>query len=208
MAAPPTNGSTIVSTSTLQLDEAKWTTLKKITWRDPAGKERVWESAERVTNGSTTTKAVGILAFLKEEGEKTRIVLERQFRPPVGAMCVEVPAGMLDAGESAEVAAERELKEETGYVGVARKSGNGIGLMYNDPGFTDTSTSLVYVDIDLSDERNKNVQPEREAGEFIEVITPQVDQLEETLAQWEKEGYVIDARLGAFAMGLAAVKHI
>ena len=32
---------------------------------------------------------------------------------------IEIPAGLIDAGESPEVCAVRELKEETGYVGVA-----------------------------------------------------------------------------------------
>lgn len=37
-------------------------------------------------------------------------------RPPLDAYTVEFPAGLIDKGESAETAAARELKEETGEV--------------------------------------------------------------------------------------------
>lgn len=45
------------------------------------------------------------------------IVLQKQFRPPANQIMIEVPAGLVDEGETAEQSAVRELKEETGYVG-------------------------------------------------------------------------------------------
>lgn len=45
------------------------------------------------------------------------IVLQKQYRPPIDKIVIEVPAGLIDEGETAEQAAVRELKEETGYVG-------------------------------------------------------------------------------------------
>ena len=36
------------------------------------------------------------------------------------AVTVELPAGLIDAGETAAEAAVRELKEETGYTAVAQ----------------------------------------------------------------------------------------
>lgn len=44
-----------------------------------------------------------------------RLVLERQFRHPLGQIIVEFPAGKLDPGEPAWKCAQRELLEETGY---------------------------------------------------------------------------------------------
>lgn len=44
-----------------------------------------------------------------------RLVIERQFRYPVGRAMLEFPAGKLDHGEPPLVCAVRELAEETGY---------------------------------------------------------------------------------------------
>ncbi len=43
------------------------------------------------------------------------VVLVRQWRQPLGAFTLELPSGGVDAGEKPEVAARRELFEETGY---------------------------------------------------------------------------------------------
>lgn len=62
----------------------------------------------------------------KESGPE--LLLQKQYRPPIDMVVVEVPAGLIDAGETPEVCAVRELKEETGYVGVAEETST---VMYN-----------------------------------------------------------------------------
>ena len=47
--------------------------------------------------------------------ERGDVVLVRQWRQPLGAFTLELPSGGVDAGEKPEVAARRELFEETGY---------------------------------------------------------------------------------------------
>jgi ADP-ribose pyrophosphatase len=55
--------------------------------------------------------AVAIVPLL-DDG---RVVLERQFRYPVGQVMLEIPAGKIEPGEPTLHCAVRELREETGY---------------------------------------------------------------------------------------------
>ena len=56
---------------------------------------------------------VGKVVYRGVEGAK--ILLERQWRYPLGRAFWEVPAGKLEAGEDPALCAARELEEETGY---------------------------------------------------------------------------------------------
>jgi ADP-ribose pyrophosphatase len=44
-----------------------------------------------------------------------RLVMERQYRYPMGRVMLEFPAGKIDGGESPFICGVRELEEETGY---------------------------------------------------------------------------------------------
>ena len=59
---------------------------------------------------------VGIVAILQKPSGP-ELVLQKQFRPPINKVVIEVPAGLVDAGETAAQSAVRELREETGYRG-------------------------------------------------------------------------------------------
>ena len=58
--------------------------------------------------------AVMVIPML-DTPEGLRLVMERQFRYPVGQVMTEFPAGKLDPGEDPWLCAQRELLEETGY---------------------------------------------------------------------------------------------
>lgn len=55
--------------------------------------------------------AVGIVAFTPNK----KVIMQRQYRHPVGEWVYEVPAGMIEKGENLKKAIKRELLEETGY---------------------------------------------------------------------------------------------
>jgi ADP-ribose pyrophosphatase len=61
-----------------------------------------------------------------------RILLVRQFRAPARDYLWELPAGKIDAGETALKAAKRELKEETGY---SARSWKKLVSFWASPGF-------------------------------------------------------------------------
>ena len=72
----------------------------------------------RLPNGEAASRevirhcgAVCVVA-LTDDG---RVILERQFRYPVDEVITEIPAGKMDPGEAPLAAAQRELREETGY---------------------------------------------------------------------------------------------
>ncbi|WP_066097725.1 NUDIX hydrolase [Xanthomonas massiliensis] len=70
-----------------------------------------WEYTERTNPGSV---AAIIIAVTPED----RIVFVEQFRIPLQARTIEMPAGLvgdIHAGESIEQSAIRELEEETGW---------------------------------------------------------------------------------------------
>ncbi|XP_040001147.1 ADP-sugar pyrophosphatase isoform X1 [Xiphias gladius] len=96
----------------------KWVKMEKTTYVDQAGNTRTWETVKRTTRQTNTeADGVGIIALLKRTLHKDCVVMVKQFRPPLGCCTLEFPAGLIDDGESAEAAALRELKEETGYKG-------------------------------------------------------------------------------------------
>ena len=75
-----------------------------------------------------------------------------------------------------------------------------------DPGFTNTNMSLVFCDVDMNLEENKNPQPELDEGEIIETFKVPLANLHDELTKFEKQGYALDARLASFALGLVAAK--
>jgi ADP-ribose pyrophosphatase len=78
--------------------------LREDTWRLPDGTERVYPVL-------VAGVAVAILAFVDDD----RVVLVRQYRHLQRGPSWELPGGGARPGEDPAVAAQRELREESGY---------------------------------------------------------------------------------------------
>ena len=84
--------------------------IEKIFFQDELERFRVWEGCARQNSNG----AVIIVPRIVPDDE---YIFVRQFRPPAGRYIIEFPAGLIDAGETPEISAPRELYEETGYEG-------------------------------------------------------------------------------------------
>ncbi|XXH03114.1 hypothetical protein Hte_009505 [Hypoxylon texense] len=193
----------VLSTEPLANNEAEWAKLVKLTYTDPKSQTRTWESAERTTRPQgCDIDGVGIIAIL-EKPTGPELVLQKQYRAPVDKVTIEIPAGLVDEGETAEQAAIRELKEETGYVAKVAETSP---MMFNDPGFCNTNLRMVHVTVDMSLPENQNRQPQLEEDEFIEVFLVPLTNLYAECKRLEAEGCAIDARVGTFAEGIECAK--
>ncbi len=72
-----------------------------------------------------------------------RIVLIRQYKHGVRQIVLEMPAGMIDAGEAPEACVVRELAEETGYAGEPPRL---LRSLYADPTSSDASFHVFLIE--------------------------------------------------------------
>ena len=154
---------------------------------------------------------MGVIAILNEpkSNKGPSLLLQKQFRPPLDKVTIEVPSGLVDEGEEITTAALRELKEETGYVATIpgeTTAAEGF-IMWNDPGFCNTNTKMMFVEVDMADPRNQNPVPELEENEYIETFTLPLGNLWNELAELDKQGYGIDARVATLAQGMEMAKR-
>lgn len=92
----------------------------------------------------SAAEGVVIYPILKDDPEK--IVLIRQYRYPLGDYLYELPAGLIDLGETPDIAAIREMKEETGLSFEVYTGGDAAyrRSFFMGAGFTDESCNAVF----------------------------------------------------------------
>ncbi|HMP73189.1 MAG TPA: NUDIX hydrolase [Kiritimatiellia bacterium] len=117
--------------------------------------------------------AVGVLGQLPDGP----FVFVRQFRKPVERMMTEVVAGLLDAGESPEAAARREVREETGLEVVELVN---LGSFYASPGFVDEHVTAFFARLQQGEGLAQTDEDER-----VEVVLMSAGEVEAMLNSGE-----------------------
>ena len=142
-----------------------------------------WEYVGRARN----IRAAAIIAI--DDGH---VLLVEQYRIPLGKRSLEIPAGLIGdddgaEGDAAEIAAMRELEEETGYI--AERMEN-LGEYYSSPGMVSESFTLL---------RAHGLTKVSEGGgtesEDITVHRVKLGDLRQFVADWRAKGHAVDVRL-------------
>ncbi|MEO6292863.1 MAG: NUDIX hydrolase [Burkholderiaceae bacterium] len=132
--------------------------------------------------------AVVVVALL-DDG---RVVLERQYRYPVGQVMIEFPAGKLEKDEDPLLCGQRELLEETGYCA--------SHWAYAGPMHLAIAYSTEVIHVYFAKGLSLGVRSLDE-GEFLDVISATPAEL----LQWCGQGVVTDAKTLTCALWLQNV---
>ena len=208
-------------TKTETVGTTKWMRLETLSYNiemdstAPNGDTlRKWDRAVRTTKKSEdSVDAVVILAILtydKNDPSKDEIVCVKQFRPPVDGYTIELPAGLIDPSEDPATAAEREFKEETGYIGQVVSVSPPSFLS---PGLTNESACLVRMKVDMNLEHNVKNHVRKAVHDGLEscekdrglekLLLPRVGFLNALHNLQKKDGVKIFAALYSLAVGMS-----
>lgn len=145
---------------------------------------RVYRDVVRLPDGRE-----GVREYIRHPGaavvvplfDDDRVLLERQFRYPHGRVMIELPAGKLEPGEPHLATAQRELREETGYVA---RDWRHLGVIHPAVAYTDEAIEI-YLARGLEQRGAK-----LDGDEFLETFQLP---LTEALA-WVADGRITDAK--------------
>jgi len=140
-----------------------------------------WEFVSRVRG----IEAAVILAV--DDGH---VLLVEQYRVPLAANCLELPAGLVGdetEGEAIEIAAGRELEEETGYRAARIET---VGRFASSPGMVSETFTLV-----RAHELEKVGEGGGVEGENITVHRVKLAEIADFIAAKRAEGCMMDVRM-------------
>jgi len=154
----------------------------------------VWQGRFLTTKTKGTweyvSRARGIKAAVILAVDEGHVLLVEQFRVPLGAPCLELPAGLIGDETDNEVmedAAARELEEETGYRPGRIEL---VGEFYSSPGMVSESFFFVRAHDLVKTGDGGGVE-----GENITVHRVPLAEVTAFMAQKRAEGCAMDAKL-------------
>ena len=165
------------------MEDGSWKTLgRNYIYQNPWCAFRVDEV--ELPDGSIIEYGVlesGGFAAVVPVTDEGRLVLVRQWRQPLGRFTLELPCGAVDAGEDPREAAERELREETGYRADELRSLNAVHTS------TGRTTEICYLFQCRAGPEAAGSRPE--PTEFIEVVELAFEEVVERISR----GQITDA---------------
>jgi ADP-ribose pyrophosphatase len=156
--------------------------------------EMVWEgrfvAVKRRGKWEYVSRTRGVSAAVILAVDEGKVILVEQYRVPLGGWCVELPAGLVgdDAeGEAVEIAALRELEEETGYRAERMVD---LGCFHSSPGMLSESFTLL-----RAEGLSRTGDGGGVDGEEILVHRVALDDVPAFIAAKRAEGRAIDVKL-------------
>ncbi|KAF8072485.1 SPBP35G2.12 [Scenedesmus sp. PABB004] len=156
-AAPPA-APEVLDVHDLTPPAAKWLRLRSLQCRDAQGRTYDWEFVERVSK-FRETDGVGVFARVVAQGQPDRLLVIAQWRPPVRTFVLELPAGVIERGETPAQVAVRELREETGFTGAVTRV---TPECTNDQGLCNSCLNFAFATVDAAAPENADPKPQLE----------------------------------------------
>lgn len=174
----------------ITLSQTKFLNFYEALYKNKKGEEKRWTIVSRKQENIMKAQLledkeddVDAVLIVARHEETNQLVLIRQFRIPINDYIYELPAGLIDKGESYETSAKRELKEETGLDLIEIKEC--ASKVYLSPGMTDESVALIHCTC-----KGEISKAYMEADEDIEPMTISKETAKEIL----NSGHKIDAK--------------
>lgn len=124
--------------SVSKIHEGKFITRYDIDYTTDDGQTKIYEMISRNPDMHTLADIqnphIDAVVLIISDESHEHMLVDREFRPAAGSWVYNFPAGLIDPGETPEMSARRELKEETGLDLISIE--DIIGASYSAIGFS------------------------------------------------------------------------